>query len=96
MTKSWCPKVPDVSWELLGLGSNRQDTYVFWGLLKWRVALCLSTGRVVGLETVWATTRHRFSNSGGNDTGRKRKQQGGLEAPLTDKKINGLSGNSDK
>ena len=36
MTKSWCPKVPDVSWELLGLGSNRQDTYVFWGLLKWR------------------------------------------------------------
>ena len=30
------PKVFDVSWELLGLGSNRQDAYVFWGLLKWR------------------------------------------------------------
>ena len=37
-SKFWShgPKVPDVSWELLGFGSNRQDTYVFWGLLKWR------------------------------------------------------------
>ena len=24
---------------VLGLGSNRQDTYVFWGLLKWRPLL---------------------------------------------------------